>query len=318
MQNRYTDLLSAAVLVPFVIAALSLLVLLAPLWIASWLTLAIIQIFAPTRLPSFLNESHVLMTSAAALTSGVRIVRGWLYSPAATLPVLDPPPSERSPARIPAARRKGEHGVTLEDLAALDAEGRFTELQEAVRSLIREDSVEALAHPTIKRWLGKRWRNLFLQHAASDPLAVAAASRRERFGLFNDSRPVAQRLAERFLKLPLPADGGVHEWQLVPGASPSVKPLPVGKPLPDLSESAVESERLDPSAYEAARPLPHQAAPVRPPAMCGASCAVCRSVSARKPCCAQALLFIPGIITGLLPVREFNPSMKHVQESSEE
>ena len=94
------------------------------------------------------------------------------------------------------------------------------------------------AHTSLLAGLGKRWRNLFLQYAAEEPAAVAAASRRENFGLLNDSRPVAQRLAEKFLKLPLPAGAGLHEWQLVTGASPSVKPMPTARPLPDLSSSA--------------------------------------------------------------------------------
>ena len=46
----------------------------------------------------------------------------------------------------------------------------------------------------VKRWLGKRWRNLFLQYAAMEPAAVATAS--QHGVLLDDSRPVPQRLAE--------------------------------------------------------------------------------------------------------------------------
>jgi hypothetical protein len=54
------------------------------------------------------------------------------------------------------------------------------------------------ADPYVKEWVGKRWRNLFIQEAVQDKHAVKVATKK--FGFGKDKRPAEQKIAERFLK----------------------------------------------------------------------------------------------------------------------
>ena len=276
---------------------LPLLVALTPALLTGFSVLVGLQILAPASLPGSLREFDPLTSAAAAITSAIRNMResfrrtlsrqGWPEPGLATTPVVDPtaamPPPPMPTVPVTPYKEKYE----LEDVGPLEAEGRYDELIIAVQQLVARDSTAALAHPSVKRWLGRRFRNLFLQFASLEPNAVSVASRREGFfGLSEDSRPVAQRLAERFLKLPLPTGnmhGFVHEWQQVapPVGSKEVShpDLQGVTPLPRASQPDLSKDSL-PDGNEAE---------------------------------AMTLLFVPGIITGMLPVREFVPEMSKVQ-----
>ena len=198
--------------VPLLLLFSPLIILVAPLLVAGWTALVLVQIFAPRRLPAFLVEFQPLTACAAAATSTIRVMREKLFSSATASGDVDEPEESHHVNAKPVPHKER---YELGDVPLLEAAGQYGELVRAVRQLVREDSVAAFAHPAVKRWLGKRWRNLFLQYAAAEPAAVSVAS--QHGVLVEDPRPVAQRLAERFLKLPLPSSG-VHEWQQVGSA----------------------------------------------------------------------------------------------------
>ena len=92
------------------------------------------------------------------------------------------------------------------ELQALEARGDYTALIATLRSQIAAND-RTVTDPGVKDWMGRRWRNLFLQQAVHDRQAVRVATRR--LGLGKDTRPPARKIAERFLK-------GEHgqEWML--------------------------------------------------------------------------------------------------------
>ena len=81
-----------------VAVASPLLVLFSPFLFLVWFALALVQLFAPARLPPWLNESTFMMHSGAALTSAVRVVGSAVRksfkepSKAAAIPAPAPPP----------------------------------------------------------------------------------------------------------------------------------------------------------------------------------------------------------------------------------
>lgn len=81
--------------------------------------------------------------------------------------------------------------------------GHYPQAIVAIRQAVQADR-RVLTDPLLKDWLGRRWRNLFLQAAAQDRAAVRVA--RGLRGLIGDQRPVMQLLAERFLKNAVAAD----------------------------------------------------------------------------------------------------------------
>lgn len=100
----------------------------------------------------------------------------------------------------------------MEELRALEAEGRYDELIGELRARIADDR-RTLTDPWVKGWASRRWRWLFVSAAAADPAAVKASSARiavpgtdlyVRTG--RDGRPAGQRVAERFLRYPTAAD----------------------------------------------------------------------------------------------------------------
>ena len=81
----------------------------------------------------------------------------------------------------------------------------------AVIKLVREQLAQnkrTFADPYVKEWIGKRWRNLFIQAAVHDKHAVKVATKK--LGLGKDKRSAEQKIAERFLK----GDTHLTEWQL--------------------------------------------------------------------------------------------------------
>lgn len=92
------------------------------------------------------------------------------------------------------------------DLQALEARGDHLALIAALRQQIAADA-RTVTDPWVKAWMGRRWRNLFLQEAVKDRQALKAATRT--LGLGRDRRPPARKITERFLK----GDLG-QEWAL--------------------------------------------------------------------------------------------------------
>lgn len=87
---------------------------------------------------------------------------------------------------------------------------------DSIRALIANDR-RTLVEPELKKWCGRRWRELFVSNAAGQQAAVSAASSRISLPGTDlsvlsgrDQRPDRQRIAERFLR-----DGG-EDWVGVP------------------------------------------------------------------------------------------------------
>jgi hypothetical protein len=95
--------------------------------------------------------------------------------------------------------------MTFDDLKDLERRGDYLGLIRLVREKIA-DSKRALTEPSVKAWLGRRWRNLFLQEAVNDAAALEVARKKKVIG--KDKRPAAQKIAERFLR-----GAGIDEWR---------------------------------------------------------------------------------------------------------
>ncbi|MBX7057901.1 MAG: hypothetical protein K1X75_07525 [Leptospirales bacterium] len=96
----------------------------------------------------------------------------------------------------------------MNKLATLLDAGNFADLILEARKAARDR--RAFADSALKTWAGRRFRNLFLNHAIHDPVALEAASGHAFLGIFGaDQRPERQRIAERFLK-----GDGPTEWNL--------------------------------------------------------------------------------------------------------
>lgn len=91
-----------------------------------------------------------------------------------------------------------------QDLAQAQAAGRFDEVIAGVRDWLAADP-RAVTSPWLKAWMARRWRNLFLQAAASDRAALRVARGMRRY--VRDARPKTEILAARFL-----CDAGPEDW----------------------------------------------------------------------------------------------------------
>lgn len=100
------------------------------------------------------------------------------------------------------------------DLAMHEAAGDYLAVIDGVRELVAKDRA-AVKDPWVKGWIGRRWRDLFLQEAVKDDQAVGVASKPIMLSslplpaAFKKSNP-RQAIAERFLK-----DASASEWQAV-------------------------------------------------------------------------------------------------------
>lgn len=65
----------------------------------------------------------------------------------------------------------------------------------------------AFTDPEVKEFCAKRWRNIFINEAVQDPIAMKAAAEKPLFG--KDSRPPKQKIYERFLR-----NDGPAEWNI--------------------------------------------------------------------------------------------------------
>jgi hypothetical protein len=98
------------------------------------------------------------------------------------------------------------------DLARHEKSDDYPAVIDGVRELVAR-SPAAFTDPWVKGWIGRRWRDLFLQEAVKDPRAVDYASKPALLAalplpsMFKKSNP-RQAIAERFLK-----DAPASEWQ---------------------------------------------------------------------------------------------------------
>jgi len=98
------------------------------------------------------------------------------------------------------------------DLAAHEDAGDYLAVIEGLRDVLRADP-SAFKDPWIKGWVGRRWRDLFLQEAVKDSAAVDYASKPSLLapvplpGFLKNPNP-RRALAERFLK-----DAPASEWR---------------------------------------------------------------------------------------------------------
>ena len=104
------------------------------------------------------------------------------------------------------------------NLAKHETAGDYLAVIEGLRDALRADP-SAFKDPWIKGWVGRRWRDLFLQEAVKDKAAVDFASKPSLLapvplpGFLKSSNP-RRAIAERFLK-----DAPASEWQAeMPGA----------------------------------------------------------------------------------------------------
>ena len=85
----------------------------------------------------------------------------------------------------------------MENLKEFEAKGDYLSLIEQLRDMVAKDK-RVFTDPYVKEWCGKRWRNLFLQEAVNDTVALKEATKNIFF--LKDKRPEKQRIAERFLR----------------------------------------------------------------------------------------------------------------------
>ena len=83
------------------------------------------------------------------------------------------------------------------ELKDLEQQGHYVELISVLKAHMTHNK-RTFADPYVKEWVGKRWRNLFIQEAVQDKHAVKVATKK--LGLGKDKRSAEQKIAERFLK----------------------------------------------------------------------------------------------------------------------
>ena len=90
-------------------------------------------------------------------------------------------------------------------LLELEEHGDWEGLIERLRDMVAADPA-TFTDPVVKQWLGRRWRNLFLQEAVKDERALEVASRPvgliplKRPSVIPDAKSPKRRIAERFLR----------------------------------------------------------------------------------------------------------------------
>ena len=129
-----------------------------------------------------------------------------------------------------------QNALALEDYDTVIAE---------VRAAFAADPVAALADPTINHWLGRRFRNIFIDEAAVDPEAVKHSEAPFPIRLV-DQRDIRERVAKRMIRhisddeiktqMPTPAIPAISETTIVfaPGLLTGL--------LPDLAFQSVWPE----------------------------------------------------------------------------
>jgi len=83
------------------------------------------------------------------------------------------------------------------ELKDLEQQGHYIELISVLKAHMQHNK-RTFADPYVKEWVGKRWRNLFIQEAVQDKHALKVATKTLTLG--KDKRSAEQKIAERFLK----------------------------------------------------------------------------------------------------------------------
>lgn len=91
------------------------------------------------------------------------------------------------------------------ELQHLEQQGDYLAVIRIIKEQLAQNK-RTFADPYVKEWIGKRWRNLFIQAATHDKHALKVATKK----LGKDKRSAEQKIAERFLK----GDAHITEWQL--------------------------------------------------------------------------------------------------------
>jgi hypothetical protein len=86
----------------------------------------------------------------------------------------------------------------MEELKSLEKSGKYDELIIKVREYIKNDK-RTVEDPFIKSYLGKRWRNIFINESSLMEDVVQSATSKNLFG-GEDSRSPKQKVASKFLK----------------------------------------------------------------------------------------------------------------------
>lgn len=84
-------------------------------------------------------------------------------------------------------------------LKGLEFTGQYDVLIETLRQLVQQDR-QVLQYPYVKQWCARRWRNLFLNEAIHDPIALKSAKKKLPVSQALDKREARQQIAERFLR----------------------------------------------------------------------------------------------------------------------
>ena len=93
-----------------------------------------------------------------------------------------------------------------QELKNLEQQGDYLALIATLKGQLQQNK-RTFADPYVKEWIGKRWRNLFIQAAVQDKHAVKVASKKLSIG--KDKRSSEQKIAERFLK-----GDHLNEWSI--------------------------------------------------------------------------------------------------------
>ena len=94
--------------------------------------------------------------------------------------------------------------MTKTKTTEINKDSKFSSELEKVIVKIQK-SPRAFADSDVKEFCAKRWRNIFLNEAIQDPIAMKAATAKPLFG--KDDRPAKQKAYERFLR-----NDGKPEW----------------------------------------------------------------------------------------------------------
>ncbi|MCB1179772.1 MAG: hypothetical protein KDK36_19500 [Leptospiraceae bacterium] len=93
----------------------------------------------------------------------------------------------------------------MEELKQLEKSGKYDELISSINNLLKTD-IKNINDPYIKSWLGKRWRNIFINESSKIEKAVETATKKKIFG--KDERPPKEKVAFRYLR-----GDGPDEWK---------------------------------------------------------------------------------------------------------